>query len=377
MVLLISAGLLAQSLGELGSVDPGFRAEGVATVRAQIPSDYFSPDRETNRRGIGLFRDQALERVRALPGVFQAGAIDGLPFPGLVSGSTFVIGGTQTEGGQTVTARDHAVSPGYFEAMGIPILAGRDFAEADGEGGDGGVAVINETMARHFWPGTLPLGDIVGSGRDPYRIVGIVGDVKERHLSEEPLPMVYRHASVSGGSFSIVARTSGQAEALVPLLREAVMAVDPDIPLTQETTMSSLVAESSGAERFRAFLVTGFGLLATLLALVGVFGVTSRSVAHRTRELGIRMALGAESGSLIRAAALRTLRAGAVGIALGLLGALWITRLLAAFLFGTRSWDGGTYGGAALLLGLLCTTAAALAARRVTRVEPMRVLREE
>ena len=141
--------------------------------------------------------------------------------------------------------------------------------------------------------------------------------------------------------------------------------------------MEALVAASSGAERFRAFLVTGFGLLATVLALVGVFGVTARSVAHRSRELGIRMALGAESTGLVFSTAMTTLRAGMVGIALGLAAGFWVTRFLTAFLFGTRAWDGGTYGGAAVLLGALCAGAAALAARRVTRVEPMRVLREE
>jgi predicted permease len=377
MILLVTAGLLSRSLEELGRVDPGFRAEGVATIRTQIPAGHFGTDRDARGEGTGVFRRQALDRIRALPGVLHAGTVDGLPFPGLISGSTFIIGGTGSDGGDEVVARDHLVSPGYFEAMGIPLLAGRDFTEGDGEDSGEGVVLINETMARRYWPGGSPLGDILGSGPSPNRIVGVVGDVRERHLGEEPLPMVYRPASTSAGDISIVARTSGDPGALVPLLREAVMAVDPGIPLTQETTVEALVAGSSGAERFRAFLVTGFGLLATLLALVGVFGVTARNVAHRTRELGIRMALGAESGSLIRAAAARTLRAGVVGIALGLVAALGVTRLLTTSFFGTRPWDGETYGAAALLLAALCAGAAALAARRVTRVEPMRVLRQE
>jgi ABC-type antimicrobial peptide transport system permease subunit len=232
-------------------------------------------------------------------------------------------------------------------------------------------------MARRFWPGESPLGDILGAGPNPNRILGIVGDVRERHLTEAPLPMVYRPAPTSRGNFSIVARSSGDPRELVPLLREAVKAVDPGIPLTQETTMAALVAESSGAERFRTFLVTGFGFLATLLALVGVFGVTARSVAHRNREMGIRMALGAESGSLVHMMALGTLRAGILGIGLGLVGTLVSTRFLAAFAFGTLAWDGWSYGGAVLLLGTLSIGAAALAALRVTQVEPMRVLREE
>lgn len=377
MVLLVTAGLLSRSLEELGRVDPGFRAAGVATIRAQIPSGHFGSEDAASREGIQLFRRQALERIRAQPGVLHAGAIDALPFPGRVSGSTFVIGGTQSDGGETVTTRDHVVTPGYFEAMGIPILAGRAFAEADSDGDGGGVILINEAMARLYWPGESPLGDIIGSGPNPYRIVGVVGDVRERHMAEEPLPMVYRPASTSRGSFSIVARTSGPPEATVSQLREAIHSADPGIPLTQGATMASLVAESSGAERFRAFLVTGFGLLATLLALVGVFGVTARSVAHRSREMGIRMALGAKSGSLVRMAALGTLRAGFVGIALGLFGALGVTRLITAFFFGIRPWDAGIYGAAAILLGALCAGAAALAAQRVAGVEPMRVLKEE
>jgi len=395
MVLLVTAGLLSRSLEELGRVDPGFQAAGVATVRTQIPSDHFGQDRSTRRDGVTRYRRLVLEQVQALPGVIRAGTTDGLPFPGLISGTTFIAGGTSPEDGEPTTAREHLVSPGYFETMGIPLLAGRDFTDADGDAGgrrtanqEGaagaestaraeGVAIINETMARRYWPGESPLGDIVGGGGTPYRIVGVVGDIRERHLSEEPFPMVYRHASTSPGSFSVVARTSGSPEALVPLLRETVQGLEPGIPLTQETTLAALVAASSGAERFRSLLVTGFGVVATLLALVGVFGVTARSVAHRTRELGIRMALGAESGGLVRGAALRTLRTGAVGISLGLVGALWVTRLLTTLLFGTRPWDGSTYGRAALLLAVLCAGAAALAARRVTRVEPMRVLREE
>jgi len=375
MVLLVAAGIMGRSLSELRRVDPGFRTEGVATIRAQVSSQLLGEDAESRRTAAQEFQRAVLERIAAIPGVVVRGAIDGLPFPGLISGSTFIIGGTGPDGGEQITARDHAVSPGYFETMGIPILAGRDFTDGDGSGE--GVAVINESMARRYWQGRSPLGDIIGSGPNPNRIIGVVGDVRERHLGEDPLPMVYRPLARSDGAFSIVARGTGDPEALVPRLREAVREAHPQVPVAQETTMEALVRASSGAERFRAFLVGAFGFLATLLALVGVFGVTARSVAHRNREMGIRMALGAESGGLVRMMALGTLRAGAAGIGLGALGALASTRFLSAFAFGTEAWDAWTYSGAVLVLGLLSGAAAALAARQVTRVEPMQVLREE
>lgn len=378
MVLLVTGGLLVRSLGELGKVDPGFDARGVATVRLEIPEGHFGIDHGARLDGTRRLRREALERVRAIPGVLRAGAIDGLPFPGRLTGVLSIqVEGTDEREPQTVTALSHLASPGYFDAMGIPLLAGRDFTDADGEEGADEVYIINETMAREFLAGGSPLDARIVDGADRYRIVGVVGDVRERHLAERPAPMVYRQAFFSSKDFSIVARTQGNPAGLVSLMREAVRAADPGVPVAQETTMEALVTGSEGAERYRTFLVSAFGLLATLLALVGVFGVTARSVAHRTREMGIRMALGAESGSLVRIMALGTLRAGVLGIGLGLVGALAAARLLTTFFFGIRPWDWGTFGTATLFLTALCVGVAALAARQVTRVDPMRVLREE
>jgi len=377
VVLLITGGLLARSLGELGRVDPGFDARGVATVRVLIPEGHFGSGRQARLDGARQLRREILRRVEALPGARGAGAINGLPFPGRASGTTFRVEAAADEEPQPVTARNHTVSRGYFGAMGIPLLAGRDFTDADGDEGADAVVIINETMARQFWHGGPPLGARIGEGSDLYRIIGVVGDVRERHLAEEPLPMVYRHASLSSRDFSIVARTTGDPGNLVPLMREAVRGADPGVPVAQGTTMEALVTGSEGAERFRTFLVAAFGFLATLLALVGVFGVTARSVAHRSRELGIRKALGARSAGLIRVVTLGTLRAGTLGIAFGLLGALLATRLLKTFFFGVQPWDAWTFAGTVLLLASLCVGAAILAAGRATRVAPMRVLREE
>jgi len=333
VVLLITGGLLIRSLGELGKVDPGFDARGVATVRLEIPEGYFGTDSKAR--------------------------LDGTRRP------------------QSVFARNQHVSPGYFAAMDIPLLAGRNFTDADGDEGADEVYIINETIARQIRAVGSPLDARIVDGADRYRIIGVVGDVREQHLAEEPSLMVYRHASFSSKDFSIVARTSGDPASLVPLMREAVRAVDPGVPVAQETTLEVLITQSEGAERFRTFLVTAFAILATVLALVGVFGVTARNVAHRTREMGIRMALGARGRRLVRMMALSALRAGGLGILLGIVGALVITRALTTFFYGIQPWDAWTFGGTILLLGALCVAAAGMAARGVTRVEPMQVLREE
>jgi predicted permease len=377
LVLVISGGLFARSLGELGRVDAGFDPGRVATVRVQIPEGHFGSDREGRLEGTRRLRQEVLGRVRAIPGVLHAGAIDGLPFPGGLNGTSFQVQGASDDEPRTVLARNRLASRGYFGAMGIPLLAGRDFTDADGDEGGERVVIINETMAREFSAGGSPLDARITEGGDPYTIIGVVGDVRERHLAEEPRPTVYRHASLSTRDFSIVAGTTGGPENLVPLLRQAVRTADPGVALTQETTLEAVLRESSGAERFRTFLVAAFAGMAAVLALVGVFGVTARSVSRRSREMGIRMALGAGSGGLVRMMALATLRAGVLGIVLGIVGALVTTRLLTAFFFGIHPWDLWTFAGAVFLLGFLCVGAAILAAQRVTRVEPMRVLREE
>jgi len=378
VVLLITGGLLIRSLGELGKVDPGFDARGVATVRLEIPEGYFGTDREARMDGTRRLRREALERVRAIPGVLQAGAVDGLPFPGRLTGMlSFQVEGPDGGEPQSISARNQLASPGYFAAMDIPLVTGRDFTADDGEEGADEVYIINETMARQIQAVGSPLDAWIIDGADRYRIVGVVGDVRERHLAEESSLMVYRHASFSSKDFSIVARTSGDPADLVPLMREAVRAADPGVPVAQGTTLEALVTGSEGAERFRTFLVAAFAVLATVLALVGVFGVTARNVAHRTREMGIRMALGARGRCLVRMMALSALRAGGLGILLGIVGALVITRALTTFFYGIQPWDAWTFGGTIILLGALCVGATIMAARGVTRVEPMQVLREE
>jgi putative ABC transport system permease protein len=368
VVLLVTGGLLFRSLLNLARVDPGFDGTAVATVHVNVPA---SVARGSENR-LAVYR-QVVERIEAVPGVERAGGVDGLPFPGRVSGNTVWIEGREG----SLTARNHQVLPGYLETMRIPLLAGRTLTEVDAGAGSPPVMVINEKMARQYWPTQSPLGARILYSNTSYEVVGIVGDIRERHLGEEPKDMFYRTGPGQPVALSIVARTAGDPGDLAPAMRQAIWAVNPEISLSQESTMTALVESSTGAERYRTLLVMVFGILATLLAAVGVFGITAHIVSKRTREMGIRMALGGQSGKLIRGVVFETMVPGALGIGAGFLGALAVSRLLTGYLFGIEPWDTPTLWGVVMLLGSLSVCAAILPARRVGRVDPMHVLRDE
>jgi len=372
IVLLISAGLFVRSLLNLSRVDPGFDASSVATVRMHLgssASQYPGGARQLVR--------EVLDRIRAIPGVERAGAVDGLPFPGVQTGTVIQIVGRSQREGAVVIPRNHLVLPGYLETMRIPLLVGRTLTEADASVGGPPGMLINQQMARQYWPNESPLGGLIQQDGTVYEVVGIVGDVRERHLSEPPEAMVYRAGPQIPGAVSLVARASGAPEDLVAQMRAAIWAVSPQLSLSQQTTMTNLVQISTGDERYRTMLVSVFGALATLLAAAGVFGVTAHSVSKRAREMGIRMALGAQSGRLVRGMVFETMLPGVVGIGAGFLGALVVSRLLTCYLFGIEAWDPPTFCGVIILLGCLSIGAAVLPASRVGRVDPMRVLREE
>jgi predicted permease len=372
MVLLVAGGLLARSFLKLVDVDPGFGAGSVGTVRVHLQgSETLDPAYRHD------FFMRAVERLRAIPGVRYAGGVDGLPFPGRVSGSRFQIVGESGEEGEVLILRNHFVLPGYLETMGIQVLAGRIFTDADARADSPPVMVVSEQTARQHWPDESPLNARVIFEGVVFEIVGIVGDVREGHLSDSPEAMIYRTGPQIPRNLSLVASVDGSAADLVPEMREAIRAVDPRVSLSQESTLSALVASSTGSERFRTVLIMAFGILATTLASVGVFGITAHSVSKRTRELGIRMALGAESRNLTRAVLYETMLPGAVGIGVGLLGALAVSRLMTVYLFGIAAWDKPTYWGVGALLAALTAGSAFLPARRIGRLHPVDVLREE
>ncbi|MFC1639531.1 ABC transporter permease [Gemmatimonadota bacterium] len=372
LVLLVAGGLLVRSLLNLTRVDPGFDGSSVATVRVHLPET-----ESNNHVGYGSAMRQILDRIQALPGVEMAGAVDKLPFPGRVSGSTIRIEGRSSGNGASFIIRNHAVIPGYVETMRIPVLAGRTITEADARVGAAPVMLINEQMARQYWSNESPLGARIRMDDAVYDVVGIVGNVRERHLAEAPKAMALISRSGAPNAMCFVARTNGDPESLIPEMRQAVSAVDPDLSLSQMSTMTALIEGSTGSERYRTMLVLVIGILATVLAAVGVFGVTAHSVSKRTREMGIRMALGARGAKLIRGVLYETMLPGLVGIGAGVLGALAVSRLLASYLFGIEAWDRTTFWVVVVLLGSVSVVAALVPASRVVRVDPTHVLKAE
>lgn len=376
LVLVVSGLLLTRSLGKLLDVDPGFRTEGITNVQVLVPF-YRSESRDER---FHLVRDIGAA-LTAIPGVEEVSGTSSLPFSGPTQ-NTFpeVPGRVVTPGERRPSAQRRQVLPMYFETLGMPLLAGRTFSTADEYGAPGAV-IVSESMAHRFWPDRSPIGEQVIHG-DTFTVVGVVGDMVQASLKDEPYPTFYLPLAQTYRlrppfNVSFVVRTRVSPRPLFRQFRQAVWSVDADLPVTSVAELETLMTGSARSEGFRTMLLAAFGLCALLLAGAGVFGVTARRVAHRTREMGIRMALGAKGRGLIRTAALGTVRATVLGIAVGVLGSLVVTRLLSRYLFGIDAWDPTTYAGAALLLGCLSAAAAVIPARRVTRIAPMEVLREE
>jgi putative ABC transport system permease protein len=372
VVLLFTGGLLAVSFLNLGRVDPGFNAESVATIRVHLPAA-----EHEDTEGVHTLLGKVLVSARAIPGVVQVGGVDGLPFPGSVRGARIEIPQRANGGREFALTRSRLVFPDYFETMEIPLLTGRTLTELDANVGSLPVILINETMARRYWLDESPLGAQLGIDGLAYEVVGIVGDVLERHLSEAPEATVYRAKGVKPQTISIVARTETAAEGLVSEIRRVVRAANPNLALSQGSSLKALVNDSTGSERYRTMLMLVFGVSATLLGSVGVFGVTSHSVSKRTRELGIRMALGAQNRRLVRGVVFESMLPGLVGMGAGGIGAFVCSRLLAGYVFGVEAWSTPILAGVMVLLGLIGLGAALFPASRVASVDPMRVLREE
>jgi predicted permease len=370
VVLLVAGGLFARSLVATLAVDPGFEPGNLATLRVSVPGGRYPTQADASR-----FFQKVVRELEAVPGVESVAGSYGLPFPGGAPRNVLQIG---AEGeGDRVGARRRTVLPRYHETMGIPLLAGRYLAEAD-QANQARAMVISESLARRYWRDESPLGRTVGFWGNQWTIVGIVGDVCHTALTSEGEPTFYvPFAQVPRRNLNLVARTTDDPAAVLPLLREAVWRIDPDMPLTEVSTLAALVRESTGESRYRTLLVVTLGVMASLLAVIGVFGVTARAVAHRTREMGIRMALGARHRKLVAQTLQRTLLLAAMGALLGLVAAGGTSRLLAHLLFGVGAGDPLTYATVVLLLLLACTFAALVPAMRVARLAPMEVLREE
>jgi putative ABC transport system permease protein len=378
-VLLASAGLLLKSYARLRRVDPGFRAEQVLTARLALPAAKYP---EADRQAI--FYQQALERIRTLPGVQQAGVVSDLPFSGSRSGRSFDIEGHATSSepdAQTPHADYRKISPDYFRAIGIRLVRGREFTERDGKDAPG-VAIVNEACARRFFPGEEPLGRWLvygNSGQQVRReIVGVVADVKHESLADERAPEVYvPFAQHPQSEMFFAVRTASDPESFAAPLRNAVLEVDRDLPVYSVLTLRQRLENSVAPQRFDTLLLAVFAAVAMLMAAVGVFGVMSYTVAQRTHELGVRVALGARRRDILRLVVGRGMRLALAGVGLGLAAAFALTRLLTRLLYEVEPTDPLIFAGIAGLLASVALLACYLPARRATKVDPMVALRYE
>ncbi len=396
LVLLVGAGLLIRSFWRVQAVDPGFRAENVLTIGIALPQAKY-PDKQQ----VANFYQQVLSQVERLPGVQATGVIAGLPLGG--SSSTW---GFTTEANpqparleEVLEATNRVASPGYFRAMGIPLRRGRDFTAQDNESAPN-VVIINETMARRFWPNEDPIGKRIKlPSPEPQRtwdgrwltIIGVVGDVRADGLESEANPEMYlaylqnpwrgmpsrSYMTLVGRAMSLVARSSVDPTSLAAAIREAVAAVDKDQPVTAVATMESLMALSGSARRFNLLLLGLFATVALVLAAVGLYGVMSYGVSRQTHEIGIRMALGAQAGAVLRSVVWQGMRLVAIGLACGLAAAVALARFMDTLLFGVSATDPLTFAVIALLLTAVALLACWIPARRATKVDPMIALRCE
>jgi putative ABC transport system permease protein len=383
VVLVTGAGLMVRTVWNLTRVDAGFDRSGLVTFALDLPAATY-PDAPQ----VYAFYARLLEDLRALPGVRGAAVVNGLPPLREVNAND-----TNIEGYEQVDEKDpmenvdywQSVSTGYTETMGIPIVEGRSFRESD-EGGDL-VVLVNETMARTFWPGTSPLGRRVkpGFGDElPWlNVVGIVKDVKQGGVDKETGTELYFHTAQLGRfgfadrNLNVVLRTDVPVSALAGNVQRVVAAKDASLPIIDLRAMDEVFSQAIGRPRLLAQLLLGFAILALVMAAIGTYGVLAYVVAERRREIGIRMALGAARGSVLSMVLRQGLGLTLVGLIVGLSGALAANRLAAALLFGVEPADPATYAAVSLFICLVGLVACYAPARRATRVDPIVVLRQD
>jgi putative ABC transport system permease protein len=379
LVLLTAAGLLGKSLLLLGRVDPGFRTDHLLTVEVYRSMSDGSED--ANWRNWTGFYQQLLARILALPGVESAGATLALPIQGRVWNASFKIDGRAFGSlSEQPQADARIVSNNYFDVMKIPLRSGRYFAEYDTKDSPH-VAVINEALARLYWPKKDAVGRFIemgafGAGHS--EIVGVVADIRQTSLSAEPTPGIYIPFTQESMPWqTLVVRTKNDPMSLATLIRHEVAALDPQQPVARIASLDELMEASTAQPRFRTFLLGSFAGIALLLSAVGIYGVMAYTVSRRTREMGVRMALGARPVDILKLVVGQSMRLTLLGILLGLLGAYAVTRVMNGLLFGVTSTDPFTFTSVTLLLCGVALLASYLPARRAMSVSPMAALRDE
>jgi putative ABC transport system permease protein len=380
MVLLIGAGLLIRSMSRLRAVDPGFRQQNLLTMIVSLPQGRYAEPAQIN----GFF-DALLERLRALPGAQSAAMVSNLPMTGDNASGSFQIENRQPQEGQPSPHGDsHYVSAGYFETMGIALVKGRLFDARDGATGEPAI-IIDQVLADHFFPGEDPLGRRVSKSGEGTQeaplwrtVVGVVQHISKYGLDGRVKDQYYIPAAQQPqrGQYLVV-RAASDPMGLVSAASAAVRAVDPDMPVFRVRTMEQVVESTLIGRRFTVTLLAIFAGVALVLAAVGLYGVIAYAVSQRTHEIGIRMALGARVGDVVRMVVRQGMTLAVVGLALGAVAALLTTRFLTSLLFGVGAADPVTFLAIPVLLAAVTLVASWLPARRAARIDPMVALRGE
>lgn len=378
IILLIGAGLLIRSFIGLVGVDPGFRTEELVTFRMVLPADGGYGPYESRR----AFMTRFIERLRSIPGVTDAGATMKLPFTGGILSTYVALADLPADEQQEFEVRQNSVTIDFFKTLGFQVVAGRGFTPADRDT-NAQVAIINQAMAKRFWPGISPVGRRMKFGRangpGPWiEVVGVVGDATQDKLDIASAPEVYMPYSLwPAGTMYYAIRTPQDVETVMPSLRRELRAIDPNLPVLNVISMEDRVSRTFADRRFTMLLLVAFAAIALLLASIGIYGLLAYSVAQRTREIGIRIALGAGRGSLLSMVLRQGLMLVVPGVIAGVAVAAALTHLLSSLLFGVSSIDPITFVVLPLILVAVAMVACYIPAFRATRVDPTVALRYE
>jgi len=376
LVLLVGAGLLVKSFQRLQSVDTGFNANNLLTMRVSLlPRKY-----ESDQQVLDFFK-QAIERMKAVPGVESVGAINTPPFTGLYSGTSVDVDGQKLPPGQELKTGVCVTDANYFQTMQIPLKRGRFFTEQEATEMRH-LVLVNETFVRQNLGGGDPIGRrltiYMKEENVPTEIIGVVADHKHLGLDLAVEPVAYwPHPELVYSGMTFMVRTRDDASAVAPAARNVIHSIDPQQPIGEVSAMESLLATSVARARFSASLLTVFSFVAMVMAAVGIYGVMSYSVLQRTHEIGVRMALGAQRFDVLKMVVKQGIVLGAIGVVAGLFVSLLATRLIASLLFEVTATDTVTFVIVSLGLFLVTLIACYVPARRATRVDPLKALRYE
>jgi putative ABC transport system permease protein len=375
VVLLIGAGLLIRSLVQLQNVSPGFDAQNLLTMRLDLPREKYSTLEKQ-----GKFFEELEGRISGLPGVEKVGLVSELPLSGQPNDMPYTVEGRPPASNDDAFDDDfRRVNPAYFEALRIPLLRGRNFTEQEARQ-SAKVVIISDLLARQVFPNEEPLGKrlVMSMGDNAaFEIIGVVGDVRHRGLDVDPAATMYFPTYQMPWMNVAIRLKGGDPAGLAAAVRKEVQTIDPDEPIAAVKTMDVWLEESVAAPRYRTILLALFALVALLLASTGIYGVMAYSVSQRTHEIGVRMALGARQLDVLKLVVRQGMTLVVLGVALGIVGAIALTRVMASLLFGVTAKDPITFVVVGTLLTLVAFVACYLPARRATKVDPLVALRYE